>query len=269
MEKIAIYNRKGGVGKSTTCLNLAGCLDTKFKKRILIVDCDPQANITSCLTVNDSGEDNHRDIFELFGEEEYDKDEFIYPVSFPNKSNKEVIESRICLLKGSKDLDRVNTTDMYILRDKLSQYDHLFDYCLIDCPPSLTDVTINVLCAADYIMIPCLSGRDGVNGYGMVIEEVNSMKDNGYNPNVRVLGVFINAVDKRYALDNYYASLWTDDFKDNSFQSQIRRSSDVPNAYEFGKPVQYYKNGKVCKDYEDLTKEMIAKIKKTKKGGNR
>lgn len=266
MEKIAIYNRKGGVGKSTTCLNIAGCLDTKYRKRVLVVDCDPQANITTCLTLNSNDVETYHDIAELFSEKKEETEKYIYPVVLPDRSNRSLVETHICLLKGSKELDRVNTTNMYVLRDFLNMYDDKFDYCLIDCPPSLTDVTINVLCAADYLMIPCLSGRDGVNGYGMVVEEVNNMKDNGYNPNIRILGVFVNAIDKRYALDNYYATLWSDDFKANSFQSQVRRSSDVPNAYEFGKPVQYYKNSKVCKDYEDLTKEMISKIKYFKKG---
>ena len=69
MEKIAIYNRKGGVGKSTTCLNIAGCLDTKYKKRVLVVDCDPQANITTCLTLNNNDVEIYHDIAELFSEQ--------------------------------------------------------------------------------------------------------------------------------------------------------------------------------------------------------
>lgn len=136
------------------------------------------------MTVNNSGKDNHYGNFESFGKEFYNKDEFLYLVSFTNKPNREVIEFHICLLKGTK-----------------------------DCPPLMPDVTFNVLCVADYILILCHSGIDGVNGYGIVIEEIYSMKDNGYNPNVRVLGVYINAVDKRYVLDHYYASLWTDDLK--------------------------------------------------------
>lgn len=266
MEKIAIYNRKGGVGKSTTCLNIAGCLDTKYNKKVLIVDCDPQANITTCLTLNGGEVIDEYTIAGLFEDEVEDSSKYIFPVIIPDKANRKMIETNISLLKGGKDLDRVNTSNMYVLHDFLAQFEKQFDYCLIDCPPSLTDVTINVLCASDYLMIPCLSGRDGVNGYDMVVDEVNSMKANGYNPNIRILGVFINAIDKRSSLDNYYASLWNNDFKDNSFKTQIRRSSDVPNAYEFGKPVQYFKKSKVGKDYEDLTKEMISKIKKIKKG---
>lgn len=267
MDKIAIYNRKGGVGKSTTCLNLAGCLDTKYHKDVLVVDCDPQSNITTCLTLNNTehGQISH-DISELFMGSVSDSENYIYPISLPDRNNKNMVDTHISLLPGSKELDRVNTSDMYALKRFLDEYESQYDYCLIDCPPSLTDVTINVLCAADYIIIPALSGRDGVNGYGMVVEEINSMKDNGFNANVHILGVFINAIDRRYALDNYYSTLWREDFKNNAFESQIRRSSDVPNAYEFGKPVQYFKMGKVAKDYEEFTKEMIKKINKIKGG---
>lgn len=266
MDKIAIYNRKGGVGKSTTCLNLAGCIDTKYHKKVLVVDCDPQSNITTCLTLNNEAEPIQHDISELFTGSSSDLGNFIIPISLPDRNNKTMINTNISLLPGSKELDRVNTSNMYVLKDFLDLFEDQYDYCLIDCPPSLTDVTINVLCASDYIIIPALSGRDGVNGYGMVVEEINSMKNNGYNANIHILGVFINAIDRRYALDNYYSSLWREDFKNNAFESQIRRSSDVPNAYEFGKPVQYYKNGKVAKDYEQLAKEMIKKINTIKRG---
>lgn len=266
MEKIAFYNRKGGVGKSTTCLNVAGCLDLKNKKKVLVVDCDPQSNITTCFTINSDTEVEHT-VADLFRLDDVKKENFIYPVSIPDNSGKKMIETSIKLLPGTKGLDMVTTDDMFVLKRFLDQCENDFDYCLIDCPPSLTDVTINILCAADYIMVPAEAGRDGINGYGMVVDEVNNMKENGYNANAHILGVFINNIDKRYALDRYYADLWKTDFKDNAFKSQIRCASDVRNAYEFGKPVHYYKaRCNVAKDYEALTKEMMQKIKAIKKG---
>ena len=248
MERIAIYNRKGGVGKSTTCLNVAGCLDAEFHKRVLVVDCDPQANVTTCLLLN-SDINIEKSVADIFAENKSGNfNDFIYPVIIPDKNDKTDITTNISIVAGIKqELDRVNTQDMFALKDFLDLFEDKFDYCLIDCPPSLNDVTINILCAADYIIVPSEAGRDGINGYGMV--------------------VFLNKVDKRLSLHTYYSNLWQEDFKGSSFTSQIRGSSDVSNAYEFGKPVQYYKpNCKVAKDYERFTKELMKKIKDIKEG---
>lgn len=268
MERIAIYNRKGGVGKSTTCLNVAGCLDAEFHKRVLVVDCDPQANVTTCLTLN-SDINIEKSVADIFAEKKSGNfNDFIYPVIIPDKNDKTDITTNISIVAGIKqELDRVNTQDMFALKDFLDLFEDKFDYCLIDCPPSLNDVTINILCAADYIIVPSEAGRDGINGYGMVVDEVSSMKENGYNANAHILGIFLNKVDKRLSLHTYYSNLWQKDFKGSSFTSQIRGSSDVSNAYEFGKPVQYYKpNCKVAKDYERFTKELMKKIKDIKEG---
>lgn len=266
MEKIAIYNRKGGVGKTTTSFNLAGCLDYVEHKRVLIVDCDPQSNITTSLMLyrEDDYLSDSSTIYDLFMGTQKDCGKYLQSVKFPDRKGELTVSTRISILPGTKDLDKISTENMYILKDFLELYDDKFDYCIIDSPPSLTDITINILCAADYIIIPSCAGRDSVNGYGMVIDEVNAMKTNGYNMNLQVLGVLMNKVGRRRILEKYYSSLWSNEYDSgNSFKAQIRDSADVGNAYELGKPIHYYKRTcDVAHDYEELSKEIINRIEK-------
>lgn len=266
MEIIAIFTRKGGVGKTVTSINVASCLDYVFKNRVLLVDCDPQMNLTTCFTLN-SDKDDMLNVADIFSNKHVSYKDYLQDVQMTDKNDRNLLTTNIKLVPGTKELDSINTSDMYVLKDFLDVFKNDFDYCLIDCPPSLTDTTINVLCATDFVLIPSFAGRDSINGYGMVVDEINSMKENGYNHNARILGMFLNAVDKRRSLETYYASLWKEDFADFTFKSQIRDASDVGNAYEFGKSVFYFKpNSPVAKDYVALTKEIMTKITKIRKG---
>lgn len=265
MIKIAIFTRKGGVGKTTTTINIAGCLDIAFKKDVLIADCDPQCNTTTCLTIGELEEPKHT-IEEIFSD---DNTQIRHHVLLQNKKGDGLVDTRMTLLPATRSLDDVETRDMFALKKCLEMYEKDYDYCLMDCPPDLSEMTLNALCAADYLIIPTFSGRDSVNGYGMVVDEVNRMKENGFNENLKILGIFLNAVDKRRALENYYVSLWKKEIGSNVFISQIRDSADIVNSYEFGKPIHYFKpKSRVALDYEDLVSELIqkTKFKKSRKG---
>ena len=260
MKKIAIFNRKGGVGKSVSCVNLAGCLDIIHQKDVLVVDCDAQINTTTCLSISEELEPTCS-VKDIFSEQFKDYGNLLLPIKYQNKK-KEMELSRITLVPASRDMETISTDNMYAIKDFLEPYESKYDYCLLDCPPSLTDMTINALCAADYLLIPTFAGRDSVNGYGMVVEEIDTMKANGFNVGIKILGTFLNSVDKRKALENYYVTLWKKEFHGNTFKSQIRESSDISNAYEFGKPIHYYKpKSQSALDYEELTKEIISKIR--------
>jgi len=256
MIKIAIFNRKGGVGKTITTVNLAGCLDVCMNKDVLVVDCDPQNNTTTCLSVNQDNE-IEKSIVDIFSGQE-DIDVRIPIIQEYNKKNK---HSKITLIPATKDLDSTETRDMNALKKHLTKYEKKYDYCLMDCPPDLSEATINALCAADYVIIPTFAGRDSLNGYGMVMDEINKMKQNGYNLNLKILGILMNAVDSRRSLEKYYMKVWTDEIQENVLKSFIRESADVVNSYEFGKPIHYYKpKCSVAKDYEQLAKEIVKKI---------
>lgn len=265
MKTIAIYNRKGGVGKTVSCVNIAGCLEKGLKRKVLIVDTDAQANATSYLMLHDVEKVRYC-ITDLFSNPDIDPDKIIYKAQIPGKGNERIVDTNIFIVPASMDLDNVSTDNMYIIRDFLAKVSDRFDFCILDCSPSVTEMTINALCAADYLMIPALAGRDSVTGYGIVMQEIDSMKQNGYSVNLKILGVFLNRVDKRRALEEYYREFWQSaDKKTMHFQHSVRDASDIVNAQEFGKPIVYYRKCAVMDDYKALTMELIRKIKSCEK----
>lgn len=259
MRKIAIYNRKGGVGKTVSCINIAGCLDMIRNQRVLVIDTDAQANATSCLMLQDVDSIRYS-LYDLFKEPGILPDKIIHRARVFDRKNESLVETKISIVPATKELDELSTDNMFVIKDFLEEVEDKFDYCLIDCSPSVTEMTINALCAADYLMIPSLAGRDSVTGYGMVIDEIDGMKSNGYNVNLKILGVFLNAVDKRRAIEDYYYSFWVNKSARNAFTHSIRNASDIVNAQEFGKPIHYYKRCPASSDYESLVQEMEAKI---------
>ena len=263
MRKIAIYNRKGGVGKTVSCVNIAGCLDKVKGKKVLVIDTDAQANATSYLLQNDMDSIQYS-LCDLFRESTIDPHNVIYRARVFDKKEENLIDTNIYVVPATTELDEISAESMFAIKDFLDMVEDEFDYCLIDCSPSITEMTINALCAADYLVIPSLAGRDSVTGYGMVIAEIDGMKSNGYNVNLKILGVFLNAVDKRRALDDYYRSFWTNmdkrEHKVVAFVNTIRNASDVVNAQEYAKPIHYFRSCNVAKDYEGLVQELEAKI---------
>lgn len=262
MIKIAVFSRKGGVGKSATCINLSGCLDVVYKKRVLIIDCDAQQNSTLCF-YPDENSNVRKNIIDLFKDEKVTPEEIIRPVSIDTRGKKGIINTNISLIAGSPELDFdfTDSNRIFALRDFLTTVEDRFDYAFFDCPPSLTNATVIALCSCDYVLIPVESGSACANGYSMVMEEIDQMKENGFNVNIKVLGAFPSRIDKRHVLDDYYKSLWQNNFKSKMFLSSIRQSSDVKNSYEFNMPVNYYKkNSAVSKDYEELANEVISKV---------
>lgn len=267
MIKVGIFNRKGGVGKSTTCINTAGCIDYVHKKKVLIVDCDAQMNVTTCLTLNGEGQIINKTVKDLFDEEKPDWHDYIVQAVI-NDNRDRPVNTGIYLLPGSENLDSVNSENVFAIKNLLDTVEDQFDYCLIDCPPALTDATISALCAVDFVIIPAQPGRDSVNGYKMVHDEIDLMKANGFNVNIKILGVLLNQVNKRRSLDNYYGNEWN--ILGKAFASQIRNSAEVPTAYEFGKPLHYYRAScATAEDYAQFTKEMINKIKSINNKGRK
>lgn len=263
MRKIAIYNRKGGVGKTVSCVNIAGCLDKVKGKKVLVIDTDAQANATSYLLQNDIDSIKFS-LCDLFREPAIDPDNIIYRARVFDRKEENLIDTNIYVVPATNELDEISAESMFAIKDFLDMVEDKFDYCLIDCSPSITEMTINALCAADYLVIPSLAGRDSVTGYGMVIDEIDGMKTNGYNVNLKILGVFLNSVDKRRAIDDFYRSFWADmgkqKHKSVAFVNTIRNASDVVNAQEYAKPIHYFKSCNVAKDYEGLVQELEAKI---------
>ena len=272
MKTITVYNRKGGVGKTTTCVNLAGCLAKKYKKRVLLVDCDDQTNLTTTLNFCES----HYNDIELTGDivdvikgtEKNVIRAVKFEKEFKNKETGEedyrLIDTNISMIPGSEETEFVEMNDLYALKKYLDKYEDDFDYVIIDCPPALNDMTMLSLCATNYILVPVNSGRDSANGYNMVYKAIDRMKENGYNVNMKLLGVFINKYTGVRKLDNSYKDMWHEgetEEGDIVFEQYISNISDVPNAYEYGLHIHYYKaRCRSAKEYNNLVLEMLQKV---------
>lgn len=272
MVTITVYNRKGGVGKTTTCVNLAGCLAKKYKKRVLLIDCDDQVNLTTAMTFCESNYDDAElegDIIDVVTKHDrsvihkvrVDKD-------FKNKetgeSESKLIDTKISLIAGSEETEFIEIDDVFVLKSYLKEMEDDYDYVIIDCPPALNDMTTIALCASNYVLVPVNSGRDSVNGYNMVYKAIDRMKENGFNVNIKLLGIFVNKLRKVRVLEKQYKEIWLEDGeidKDMVFQQYISDISDIPNAYEMGLPIHYYKPRQRCaREYNKLVAEILARI---------
>ena len=179
MKVIPILNLKGGVGKTTTTINLAEYIANIEKKRALLVDADPQANLTHFYNVETPKNDNFFTLFAL-----RDK---VTPTII--KKNLHIIPSTAksskinSLIEGEKD-------SLYILADVLQSrtYTEIYDYCIIDCPPSLGQTVVNAVVAADYVIVPVTAGDFASQGLESVIATI-AVAQREYNPNVKILGI--------------------------------------------------------------------------------
>jgi len=273
MITITVYNRKGGVGKTTTCVNLAGCLAKRYKKRVLVVDCDDQINLTTALTFCESNQGEvslEGDITDVVTGSEKSvihrvKLEKEYTDKETHEKGYRLIKTNIWLIAGSDETEFLELNDVYALKDYLKRLEDKFDYVIIDCPPSLNDMTTLALCATNYVLVPVNSGRDSANGYNMVYKAIDRMKQNGFNVNIKLLGVFVNKFTRVRALDNQYKEMWQDEPEENgentTFKQYISNIADIPNAYEYGFPIHYYKpKGRCSREYNKLVTEIFDRI---------
>lgn len=253
MNTIAVLNQKGGVGKTTCVLNLAGEL-SKRNYKVLIVDCDSQGNATSnigCVPNKDTlssvlnGEKNINDV--------------IINTDFDNIS---IIPSDLSLQATELNIQREDEDENnYILRDKLKDLENKYDFILFDCPPSLHTVTLNVLSCAEYILIP-VKEKNSLEGYGRLLDVVSVIKEN-YNNELGILGIFFSVFEKQTVLDNRFYEECKNSFGNLFFNTTISKSIDIREAPVANQPVCFYnENSNGAKDYANLTDEILKKVGK-------
>ncbi|MBQ2720939.1 MAG: ParA family protein [Clostridia bacterium] len=255
---IAVANQKGGVGKTTTAVNLASCLAEKHNVNVLLVDFDPQGNATTGCGINKKKVSVST--YDIITAENIDKELFRSAVIKTGFKNLSVIPSgiglagaEIALVGGDKRESR--------LKQALS-FATEFDYIFIDCPPSLGLLTLNSFTAADTILIPIQCEFFALEGLSQLTNTIKQVR-RLYNPNLDIEGVLVTMYDGRLNLTAQVLSEVKKYFADKMFSTIIPRNIRLTEAPSHGKPVNYYDRGaKGSTAYYALAEEIIKRNKK-------
>ncbi|MCB0390946.1 MAG: ParA family protein [Bdellovibrionales bacterium] len=250
---ICIANQKGGVGKTTTSVNLAAAL-AELGRDVLIVDMDPQGNASSGL-----------------GIKRYEsQDRNVYHVVIGEKSAKETIQttqsSHLQVIPATPDLvgAEIELVDMpqreYRLKGALKEVQDEYDYIFIDCPPSLGLITVNALCAADSFMVPLQCEYYALEGLSQLLNTAGLIKKN-LNPNLKIEGIVLTMFDKRNNLSHQVVSEIREHFGAKVFKSVIPRNVRLSEAPSHGKSIFGYDEKSIgAKRYAELAKELDQKV---------
>ncbi len=246
---ISVVNQKGGVGKTTTAVNLAYQL-SQFSKT-LIIDLDPQGNAGSGLGVEKYTESNSI---------------FISGIEI-NQLVKKTSVAKLFILPSSLDLIGIdgvlaeNDNRSFILKQKLASIQGEFDYVVIDCPPSLGILTVNSLTASNYMIIPVQAEYYALEGLSQLLDTFSNIKAS-INPELEILGVLMTLYDKRTTLNQQVKDEVNKYFGDKIFKSVIPRNIRLAEAPSHGLTIfEYDKWSKGAKAYKNFSKEVIEKIK--------
>ncbi|MEA5010842.1 MAG: AAA family ATPase [Angelakisella sp.] len=251
---IAVTNQKGGVGKTTTAVNLAAGLGMQGKK-VLLVDMDPQGNATSGLGINKREiEISCYDVLILGKTVE----EATFKTPFKNVS---IVPSHISLAGAEIELVEMENRTMG-LRASLLKVKPKYDFVIIDCPPSLGLITVNALAASDSILIPIQCEYYALEGLSQLISTVRTVK-RMYNSDIEVEGVLLTMYDSRLNLTVQVVDEVKKYFADKIFTTVVPRNVRLSEAPSFGQPIMYFdKASKGAEAYLSLSKEIIKNNKK-------
>ena len=247
---IAVVNQKGGVGKTTTAINLAAGL-SELGNFVLLVDMDPQGNATSGLGLGRDGKGISYGVYEALAKQK----RFHDVIHNTAHEGLRVVPSNASLAGANIELVDVERRE-HQLRDLIAEAKHAYDYIIIDCPPSLGLLTINSLVAADEILIPVQAEYYALEGLGQLLETITLIQDN-IRPDISVLGAVLTMYDKRTRLSEDVMNELYKYFPNTIFRSVIPRTVRLAEAPSFGKSIFHYDpRGKGSKAYERLAKEI-------------
>ena len=244
---ISVANQKGGVGKTTTAVNLSTIL-AKRGTKVLLIDTDPQGNATSGLGVTKQVELSVYDI--LIGETEFEE-----TLQDTTIKNLKVCPSNISLAGAEVQLVSMMSREQR-LKGKLDVIKDKFDYIIIDCPPSLGLVTLNAFTASDSVLIPVQCEYFALEGLGQLLNTVNLVKKH-LNKNLEIEGALLTMYDARTNLSNQVVKEVKKYFEDKVYKTVIPRNVRLSEAPSYGMPITLYDpRSKGAKAYEKFVKEL-------------
>ena len=247
---IAVLNQKGGVGKTTTTINLAAYL-AKMGKKVLIVDADPQGNATSGLGVDK-------------GRAEVTTYQLLLEATPAEQAIIETSVSGVYIIAANPNLASAETElaakegREVLLRNAIRGL--AFDFVLIDCPPALGLLTINALVAADWLLVPVQAEYYAMEGLGQLIDIFQRVKQT-MNPGINLLGVLVTMYDGRTSLSDQVAKELAQHFGEAVFSTHIPRNVRLAEAPSFGVPIsEHDKWSKGARAYKQLAKEVTNRV---------
>lgn len=228
---IAIANQKGGVGKTTTSINLSSCIAAKGKK-VLVIDMDPQGNTTSGYGIEKNELENT--IYELIMGDCTVEDCILKNV-MPNVS---VLPSNVNLAAAEIELIGVKDKD-FILKNEIDWVRDNYDFIIIDCPPSLNLLTVNAMTTADSVLVPIQCEYYALEGLSQLIHTVNLVKER-LNPDLDMDGVVFTMYDSRTNLSNQVVDNVKSNLKQKVYNTLIPRNIRLAEAPSYGQPINVY-----------------------------
>ena len=246
---IAVANQKGGVGKSTTAINLSACLAEKGKK-VLAIDMDPQGNTTSGFGVDKNGIENT--LYELLLGEAETKDTIVKDVV----ENLDLIPSNINLSGAEIELVGIDDKE-FILKGITDKLRRKYDYIILDCPPSLNMLTINALTAATSVLVPIQCEYYALEGLSQLIHTIDLVKER-LNKRLVMEGVVFTMYDARTNLSLQVVENVKDNLQQNIYKTIIPRNVRLAEAPSYGQPITIYDSRSAgAESYRLLAEEVI------------